>query len=276
MKMRWMAAGLWLASVATLAQRPEQKPVVTNPLGHSEEAVKQGREIYNHNCTVCHGLNGAAGDRGPALGPGREYVRRKDPDIFEAVQNGIPGTTMPPSGLPPNDIWKVVAYIRSLRATASDTFVAGDVAHGEEVFLGKGRCRECHMIRGRGGILGPDLSNLAGEQTFDYIRDSLTKARPQIPRGYQPVEAVTADGERISGIAKNVNNFSLQLLDSHDRLRLFTRDELREVIYKQQSLMPSDYNRTLTPTELQDLLAFLSRQVIQGAQHPEESDEKAP
>jgi hypothetical protein len=40
--------------------------------------------------------------------------------------------------------------------------------------------------------------------------------------------------------------------------------------------MPSDYDKTLTPTELQDLLAFLSRQAIQGAQRPEESEEDEP
>jgi hypothetical protein len=87
---------------------------------------------------------------------------------------------------------------------------------------------------------------------------------------------VTADGQRLSGIAKNDNNFSLQLLDSHGRLQLFTRDELREVIYQGQSLMPSDFDKTLTSSELQDLLAFLSRQAIQGAERPEESDEEQP
>ena len=106
------------------------------------------------------------------------------------------------------------------------------------------------------------------------IRDSLTTPKPQVPRGYQPVEVVTADGRRLAGIAKNDDNFSLQLLDNQGRLELFARDELREVIYGKRSLMPSDFETTLPSAELQDLLAFLSRQVIQGAEHPEESDEE--
>jgi cytochrome c oxidase cbb3-type subunit III len=276
MKTKWMAAALLFALVAAKAQQPKAKAGDTNPLGHNEQAIQQGHELFNHNCTVCHGLNGAAGDRGPALGAGRDYVRRKDQDIFDAIQKGVPGTNMPPSGLQPTDIWKVVAYIRSLRATASDAFVPGDVAHGEKIFWGQGRCGECHMIRGQGGIAGPDLSNIGGEQPLQHIRDSLTKAQPQIPRGYQPVEVVTADGRRISGIAKNDNNFSLQLLDNQGRLQLFTRDELREVIYGKQSLMPSDYDKKFSAAELQDLLAFLSRQAIQGAQRQEESDEDQP
>jgi|SRR5579872_1090416 len=276
MKIGRLAAGVLLVPVAVLAQQPKRASDNTNPLGHSEQSIKQGQEIYNGNCTVCHGLNGAAGDRGPGLGGGRNYVRRKDQAIFDAIQNGIPGTAMPPSGLEPMNIWKLVAYIRSLRATASDAFAPGDVAHGERIFWSKGRCSQCHMIRGRGGILGPDLSNVGGEQTLQHILDSLTKAKPQIPRGYQPVEVWNTDGQRISGVAKNEDNFSLQLLDSHGRLQLFTRDELRDVIYKKQSLMPSDYDKTFTSTELQDLLAFLSRQAIEGAQRPEESDEDEP
>jgi len=268
-----MTSAVFAPLIAALAQQPKTAPANTNPLGHTAEAIEQGREIFNHNCTVCHGLNGAGSDRGPALGAGRNYSRRKDQAIFDAIQSGISGTNMPPSGLPPLDIWKVVAYIRSLRVTASEAFVPGDVAHGEKIFWSKGRCSECHMIRGRGGILGPDLSNIGGEQPVSAIRDSLTKAKPQISRGYQPVEVVTADRRRVSGIAKNDNNFSLQLLDNQGRLELFTREELREVIYAKQSLMPSDYEKSLTTAELQDLLAFLSRQAIQGAERQEESDE---
>ena len=59
---------------------------------------------------------------------------------------------------------------------------------------------------------------------------------------------------------KNEHNFSLQVLDTGGKLHLLSRDELREIEYEKQSLMPSDYDNTLTATELRDLLAFLSRQ----------------
>jgi len=268
-----ISLGLLLASVAAAQPKPGTSET-TNPLAGNEKAIIEGHEIYNHTCTVCHGLNGAAGDRGPALGGGRSYVIRTDAAIFDAIQNGIAGTAMPASGLPAMDIWKVVTYIRSLRATASDAFVPGDVANGTRVFWDNARCGACHMIRGRGGISGPDLSNIAGERTLAVIRDALTKPRLLIPRGYQPVEVVTVDGRRLSGIAKNDNNFSLQLLDSHDRLQLFTSDELREVTYKKQSLMPSNYNKTLTPAQFQDLLAFLSKQLVHKPERRRRNEEE--
>ncbi len=235
----------------------------------NEQAIAQGREIYNRSCTICHGLEGAAGDRGPALTGGRRYLRSTDKELSSAIQSGIPGTAMPPSGLPADDIQRVVAYIRSLRATASDRAVAGDVAHGQETFWGKGGCGGCHMIRGRGGITGPDLSNIGGERTLGALRNALTKPRPRIPRGYQPVEVVTSDGRSLTGIVKNENNYSVQLLDSDSKLQLFARDELRRVTYKSESLMPSNYDQRLSPSEFQDLLAFLSRQAIRKGSGPQ-------
>jgi cytochrome c oxidase cbb3-type subunit III len=272
--MRCIAAGLLLASTAALAQQPKQDSNKTNPLGHSEQVVEEGRKLFNDHCTVCHGMSGTEGERGPALAAGTKHRRQSDQDIFDAVEDGIPGTGMAPVALATMDIWKVVAYIRDLRATAYDAAVQGDAAKGEQIFWGKGQCGQCHMIHGRGAILGPDLSNIGGEQTLQHIHDSLTKAPLQIARGYQPVEVVTKDGQKISGIAKNEDNFSVQLLDSHDHLQFFTSDELREVIHKKQSLMPNNYDKTLTASELQDVLAFLSRQSTQGAQRREGKEDE--
>jgi hypothetical protein len=50
------------------------------------------------------------------------------------------------------------------------------------------------------------------------------------------------------------------MLGSDNELHMFTRDELREVVHEPKSLMPTDYDKRLTPGEFDDLLAFLSRQ----------------
>jgi putative heme-binding domain-containing protein len=224
-----------------------------------EEEVAQGREIYNRSCTICHGIDGTEGDRAPALAGRRRYLRASDEDLFDAIKNGIGGTLMPSANLPEGDIRKVVAYIRSLRAPASNTPVKGDAERGAEVFWGKGNCGSCHMVRGRGDILGPDLSNVGAERRLIYLRDLLTRPRPRVPRGYQPVRVTTLDGRTIEGIVKNENNFSLQVLGLDRKLRLFTREELKEVVYQRESTMPGNYDQRLTGSELQDLLAFLSR-----------------
>jgi putative heme-binding domain-containing protein len=268
---------LLLAGIPVYAQRGATRPTgPANPFGSDPQAVAAGQEIYNRSCTACHGKDGTAGDRAPALGaPARRYQRRTDAEVFDAIEKGIPGTTMPPTGLPENDAWKVAAYIHGLRGTAVDTPVKGDVAHGEQIFWGKGTCGNCHMIRGKGGLSGPDLSNIAGTRKLSSIVNALTKAQHPIASDggthdsallplstYQPVRITTADGKTINGVLKNEDSFSLQVLGSDNVIHLFDRANLKQIYYVPQSLMPTDWDKRLTPPEFQDLLAYLSRQAI--------------
>ena len=232
---------------------------VSRPPQSPHDAAAQGREIYNRSCTMCHGQDGTAGDRAPALAAQRRYLRTSEQDLFDAIKNGIPGTLMPASALPAGDISKMVSYIRVLRSTAIDSPVDGDGARGREIFHSKGRCAECHVVNGRGGLTGPDLSMIANERSVRALREALTIAKPMIPAGYQPVRAATRDGQSIRGVIRNEDNFSLQVLDEHGKIHLLARDELSKIEYGRQSLMPTNFDKTLSEAEFRDLLAFLSR-----------------
>jgi cytochrome c oxidase cbb3-type subunit III len=237
------------------------------PAQQDPAVVAQGRDLYNRSCTMCHGAEGTVGDRGPALAAGRRYLRNSEEDLFDAIKNGIAGTLMPSTSLPADDVKKIVVYIRSLRATAIDQPVPGNVAGGEIVFNTKGRCRECHMVNGRGGLLGPDLSNIAAERSVRQIHEALTTPRPHVPARYQPVRVVLQSGGEIRGLMKNEHNFSYQVLDMKGKLHLLTSEEVKEVEYDTQSLMPTNWAQRLSAEELKDLVAFLSRQArpVEGA-----------
>jgi putative heme-binding domain-containing protein len=214
---------------------------------------------------------------GPALGePARRYAQATDAQIFDAIKNGIPATQMPPFGsqLPDNDIWKVAAYIRGLRGTAADAPLPGDVAAGEQIFWGKGECGNCHVIKAKGGLIGPDLTNVAGTRKTASIVSALTKDQHRvfgdggaIPRvlipntTYQPVKVTTADGKVISGVLKNEDSYSLQIMGTDNQLHMFERAKVK-VVYEKKGLMPTDYDRRLAPDELKNLLAFLTRQAV--------------
>lgn len=224
------------------------------------EDARAGREIYNRSCTMCHGLDGANGDRAPALGAQRRYIRSTSEELFDAIKNGIKGTNMPASPMKEADVNKIVAFIHSLRATAIDVEVAGNAAQGESIFHGKGGCSNCHMIRGRGGLLGPDLSNIGAERKLDDLRLALTTPKSVPPRGFQPVTIITTAGAKIEGIAKNEHNTSIQVLGRDNKLHLLTRDEIRKIDYGTRSFMPADADKRLTREEFQNLLAFVARQ----------------
>ena len=169
---------------------------------------------------------------------------------------------MPPfaGSLSDDDIWRIVVFIRAMRGSASETDVAGNVEHGKAVFDGKGGCLKCHMLNGKGGTIGPDLSNIGAQVTLQHLRQSLTQEGP-IPPGYRPITVVTTKGETVEGIAKNEDGFSIQLLDRQGKLHLYDTTELRTVTHGTKSLMPHDYDKVLSAGEYQDLLAMLAKQV---------------
>ena len=128
------------------------------------------------------------------------------------------------------------------------------------------------MIKGKGGLMGPELTNLAGTRKISSIVDALTKPLHRVPGDggthdsvlvplstYQPVRVTLADGKTISGVLKNEDSFSLQLFAADNQLHLLDRAKVKDVYYEPKSLMPTDYDKRLTPAEFQDLLAFLTR-----------------
>jgi len=77
------------------------------------------------------------------------------------------------------------------------------------------------------------------------------------PSGYAPVTLVTLDGKRIRGTKKNEDAFSIQIMDTDQRLRSYLKPDLREVIDEKVSLMPNFTTALITDQQLDDLLSYL-------------------
>jgi cytochrome c oxidase cbb3-type subunit III len=258
-----------MKALATLFLIAAATPAVAQP-------AVQGKALYDQHCTACHGANAGAGERAPAIVSAATSMRgqRSDAQLMAIVRGGIPGTAMPAWGnrLSDSDIANIGAYIHALRGTALDNPLPGDAAHGEAVFWGKGQCATCHAISGRGSAIGPDLGNIAAERKSTAITDALTKAEhrvygdggvhlPMIPSmDYEPVHVVTKNGQAIDGVMRNQDAWSVQLISMDGKLHSFDRTQLRSVTVKPGSIMPTDYDKRLSPDEFKDLLAFLTRQ----------------
>jgi mono/diheme cytochrome c family protein len=272
-------AGLLVCAVAPLVAQRGAPPGPANPFLGKTEAVAEGETLYNQHCTTCHGVGGSGGTNGPAIASGdRLDIGVSDAQTFNIIKNGVAGTPMSPQQLPEPDTWKVVTYLHALRGAAIDNPLPGDVAHGEQVFWGKGQCGTCHMMSGRGGLTAPDLSNIAGTRKASSISDALTKQQHRVygsggahlqalpaMDSYLPVFVTTADGKIFEGVLLNEDSYSVQMIGNDNQLHLFDRAKLRRVVVEPRSLMPTDYDKRLTPDEFKDLLAFLTRRGRPGA-----------
>jgi putative heme-binding domain-containing protein len=133
---------------------------------------------------------------------------------------------------------------------------------GAAIFFGQAGCSGCHMIRGRGGFIGPDLTDIGALRTVVQLRESLLKPSARIADGYEGVKVTLRDGSTLSGVARNANNYSMQILDRKGALRLLAMEEVRDVEFRQASLMPEDFGKRLSASDIDNVLAFLSRQSV--------------
>lgn len=88
----------------------------TNPYASDHIAIAQGRQAFiDFNCYGCHGGH-AGGGMGPSLRDPVWIYGSTDADIFNSIAQGR-GKGMPAWGtrLTGDQIWKLVAYIKTLR-----------------------------------------------------------------------------------------------------------------------------------------------------------------
>jgi len=245
-----------------------------NPLGGDPKAAKLGEFQFRINCAFCHGLGARGGGRGPDLTRAHKRYTHSDAEMFRVISDGIAGTAMPANGtngqgvgMTEAEIWQLISYIRSVEVKTSAQ-PAGNAVHGKELFYGDANCSSCHMVEGKGGRLGPELTAVGGSRTVESIVDSvrnssrrlawgLTEATKEFPQEYETVTVVTADGREIKGVALNEDDFSVQIMDMSEGIHLFEKNKLRSFSKSRVSLMPSYDATLLSDQDLQDIVAYL-------------------
>lgn len=235
-----------------------------HPAMGDPQAIAAGAKLFLSSCAACHGVN-AEGGRGPNLRRRGAWHPLEDEELFRVIHKGIPGADMPAANLPEDQAWQIAAFVRSLTSPAADAPPPGNVQNGKDLFYGKGGCSRCHRILGRGGMLGPDLSNIGATRSLHDLREAILDPDADgFPR-YRGVSVTLRDGRTLRGVARNRSNYSIQLQDEDGNLHLVPVKDVKEMVLSAHSPMPADYGRKLSRQELDDLLAFLSRQAVRSA-----------
>jgi len=165
-----------------------------------------------------------------------------------------------------NEQRQLIAYVRSLSRAAQASGL-GDPQKGSAVYQRTG-CSSCHVIKGDGGTVGPELTIIGTQRGPDYIRQAILDPGAVLPHGSQPVPSrnldeflpvrvVTREGREIRGTRINEDTFTIQVRDSC-QVHSFRKAELRQMEKEfGKSLMP-EYKDRLSASDLGDLVAYLS------------------
>ena len=257
--MRWMCGAFtaaWLMGVFG-AGPAAQAPVVRNPLEGNPDAIRNGMGYYRSRCADCHGID-ARGVRAPDLT--QVWASgRTDEGLFNTIRRGVAGTEMPafvPPRNPDVDIWQALAYLRTLAASAPADPPRGNAENGERIF--RAMCAGCHRVNGVGGRLGPDLSRVGGARSRDRIVASIRRSLEDSGPGYEPVTLTPADGAPVRGVKKNEDLFSVQIMDTNERIQGYEKDSLKSVAPGARSLMPAFGPDRISDSDLDDLVRYLT------------------
>jgi cytochrome c oxidase cbb3-type subunit III len=234
-------------------------------------AAEQAKATFDNVCAGCHGLDGRGGERGPDIASRREVVQKGDAELGAILKNGKVASGMPSfARYGTARRLALVAYLRVLQGRGEGNALPGDAAAGKALFFGSAKCSECHMVTGKGGFFAGDLSGYAVGRNAEKIRAAIVAP----DQGRDPrrgmVTITRTDATVISGVARNEDNFSLQLQTLDGGFHLLNKAQIREQRYEGRCGMPTDYASTLTARELNDLVSFLMRAA--GSAHARDAE----
>ena len=157
---------------------------------------------------------------------------------------------------------------------------SSDIARGQALFEGKGECLSCHRVRNNGSRFGPDLTDIGsragtvasrgtgspfapptpdigpiGRAKAELTQALLDPGADILPQN-RTVRLITSTGETITARVLNQDTFSLQVIDTSERVRSIPKAELREFGFIKTSAMPS-YRDKFSAQELADVIAYL-------------------
>ena len=254
------AMGLLIPSAA------QEFNIATKPLtAMSAEDLSAGQDRYGVLCARCHGMLGEGGE-GPSLKRPRLSYAPDDESLKRVIGGGIPGTGMPGNwALGPTELHQVAGYVKSLGQLDAEE-APGDAEKGQLVYETKGNCSACHILRGVGKGIGPELSEVGLRRNSEYLYRSITNPSADQPKvsnrfrgtlnSFLTVRAVSEYGT-FEGLRINEDEFSVQMRDMSGKTYSF--DKAKLISYEKDfghSLMPG-YGALLNQEEADDMVSFL-------------------
>jgi len=247
--------------------------------GQKKEQTKSGELLIMNkkSCLGCHQLNEEGGRIGPNLD--RSSFNYRPEWIYAWVSNPQafhPDTKMPNLGLEPKEARAITAFLVSFQPEEDDEeekseagipddwqqylSTVGDAVRGEKIFNdaeGTANCAKCHLVKGKGGTVGPELSIVGTSRTREFLLESVLDPNVVITAGYKTIMILTKDRKFITGIKVNEDESGFDIVDKEGKDRHIPRDKVKKFKTQKISTMPGNFKDLLEVQEVADLLAYL-------------------
>ena len=161
---------------------------------------------------------------------------------------------MPSFDLGTEQLNQLVAFIRAGFDPEGTAVRVGDASQGQVLFEGEGGCTECHRINGQGPRAAPDLSDIGAIRSPAALQRVLLDPYTALLPINRPVRIVMDDGEIITGRRLNEDTYSVQMIDSQERLRSLVKSQIVDYeISRDPTMDPT----TLSSDQVADVIGYL-------------------
>ena len=185
-------------------------------------------------------------------GASRRAAVRHDPQGRARHRDARPGAMMSD-----DDILQIIAYLRNIGTVAPPERPIGNVDERRAALHAAVRVVPPRRRARRTPRPGPDAHRRASDRTPPSPARS-ARRRNGSRRPSRRSRIVTKDGQRIRGAKKAEDVFSIQIMDTRERIQGYLKSDLQEVIYEKDSLMPAYPAGASDDGDLTDLVGYLA------------------
>ena len=161
------------------------------------------------------------------------------------------------------DLLKLLSGASGQQSQRLDELLAsterGNAKRGRDVFLSRqAACANCHRVGSDGGMVGPDLSTVGARRERRDLLEAIAFPSASLARGYESYTLTTTAGKIHTGLIVRQTPNTLVLRTPDQTEVRIPRGEVDEMQPSPLSIMPQGLDRTLSPEEFADLLAYLT------------------
>jgi putative heme-binding domain-containing protein len=137
--------------------------------------------------------------------------------------------------------------------------LAGDADRGRQVFdqSSASQCKNCHIVRGIGKDLGPDLTQIGKKYERAALLETILEPSKAISHGYETYVAETDDGLIYAGFLVSQNDKQVVLRGADGKQQKIPAKSVESLTKTDKSIMPELVLKDVTAQDAADLLAYL-------------------